>query len=447
MPISQLLIKICLILIAFAVAIWFLSTWAQGFSVWSTLGIVLATLATMLIFARIFRPLDHLARTSRDILDSAEKPIPTDSFELINKAFGARNKQLDKQSRKLGESREHFNAVLSGMADGVIAIDDQVNVLFANKVAREMLGLQTIDLVGKPLIGLVRFEAVEAIIREAIETQKTVSSEFRTHGTDRREIILRAAPMTGEPMPGMTLVFRDLTEINQLENMRREFVANVSHELKTPLASIKAYAETLLMGALNKPPENQKFVEQIESQADLLTQQVQDLLQIARIEAGRETIRQVSINLNQTCWECIDRFAREATTRDVELIFEPDDSIEFVDGDAEAIGTILDNLVSNAIRYTGDQGRVSLTTSIDDSFYQIEVADTGIGIPPENQHRVFERFYRVDKARSRDLGGTGLGLAIAKHLTESQNGRIELESKVGGGSKFRVFLPVTATTF
>ncbi len=249
----------------------------------------------------------------------------------------------------------------------------------------------------------------------------------------------------------MTLVFQDVTELVRLESIRRDFVAGASHELKTPLSAIKAIAETLLMGAINKSPDNLRFVQQIDQQADILSRQVHDLLQLARIESGLEAFKSEPVDLEDVCQESISHYQLEAQQKGVELQFLPviggDETGCFVWADHDALRTIFDNLVSNALRYGHHHGtgrrkahvKVQITASAKDCI--VEVIDNGIGIAPEHQARIFERFFRVDTARSREQGGTGLGLAIVKHLVMSFDGQIEVHSKLGIGSTFRATFP------
>jgi two-component system phosphate regulon sensor histidine kinase PhoR len=227
--------------------------------------------------------------------------------------------------------------------------------------------------------------------------------------------------------------------------MRREFVANVSHELKTPLAAIKAYAETLRLGAIHDRDKNLQFVEQIESQAELLNQQIHSLLQLARVESGQQLWNIETVAINEVCQECVHRFQSEAESRGVTLSFNPHPQPPNAVADRDGVRTILDNLISNALHYTPRDGRVTVATERDGRFVVVTVTDTGIGIAPEHQSRIFERFYRVDRARSRDRGGTGLGLAIVKHLVQAFAGRIEVQSQVGQGSCFTFHLPTPQT--
>jgi two-component system phosphate regulon sensor histidine kinase PhoR len=231
-----------------------------------------------------------------------------------------------------------------------------------------------------------------------------------------------------------------VSELRRLENLRREFVANVSHELKTPLAAIKAYAETLRMGAVNDPENNLAFVLRIEEQAERLHELILDMLQIARIESGQQTFNIVDVDLAEIIDDCLAQFADLAATKEIDLIGElPNEEIT-ARGDEEGLRTILNNLVDNAIKYTKAGGEVQIRCLQNGATVTLEVEDSGIGIPEKEQVRIFERFYRVDRARSREMGGTGLGLSIVKNLTQAFGGTVGVSSQTGKGSTFRVTL-------
>jgi two-component system phosphate regulon sensor histidine kinase PhoR len=248
--------------------------------------------------------------------------------------------------------------------------------------------------------------------------------------------------LQGEPCPGVVLVLQDVTELRRLEHLRQEFVANVSHELKTPLAAIKACAETLQDGAIDRPEVNREFTMKIEHEADRLNDLIVDMLRLAKIESGHEPVDLATVSLQETTADCVQRHLASAKRKDVKLVIETSDPALAVRADRDGVLTILDNLVDNALKYTDAGGLIKLKwTELGKDTIQIDVADNGAGIPDEHQSRVFERFYRVDQARSRELGSTGLGLAIVKHLSQSFGGTVSLDSQPGKGSTFRVSLP------
>ncbi len=224
--------------------------------------------------------------------------------------------------------------------------------------------------------------------------------------------------------------------------MRRDFVANVSHELKTPLAGIKAYAETLREGAIHDQEHNIDFLRRIESQAERLEQLILDMLSLARVESGEQPFEMENIDVRTTVSDCLKRHAALAEAKHISLQVEPPESPLAVRADREGLRQILDNLLDNAIKYTPQAGRVTIRWRRDDELAVFEVEDTGIGIATSEQQRVFERFYRVDRARSRELGGTGLGLSIVKHLAQAFGGGVSLRSRPGHGSVFIVRLAV-----
>jgi two-component system, OmpR family, phosphate regulon sensor histidine kinase PhoR len=240
---------------------------------------------------------------------------------------------------------------------------------------------------------------------------------------------------------GSVLVIHDITPLRKLERIRQDFVANVSHELKTPLAAIHAGAETLLDGALQDPEHNVRFLERIRENAERLHRLVQDLLSLGRIEAGQAVLEIKPLALEVGVEACLSRHGERAKSKGLRLEAAPPTHPVVVMADEEALAEILDNLVDNAIKYTPDGGAITLRWSRDNGEAVLHVEDTGVGIPEKDLPRVFERFYRVDKARSRELGGTGLGLSIVKHLISSLGGSIAATSQLGGGSTFTVRLP------
>jgi two-component system phosphate regulon sensor histidine kinase PhoR len=257
-------------------------------------------------------------------------------------------------------------------------------------------------------------------------------------------LAVQGTPLPGSPPAGAILVFHDVTDLRRLERMRQDFVANASHELKTPLASIKAYTETLLDGALQDESVNSLFLHRIDEQADRLDRITQDMLSLARLDAGQDVFQHKPMLLARAVRRCAEEQRARALAKglDYELEIAPETEAAVVTADEEAIRQILDNLIDNAIKYTPEGGRVLVSVSQDgQTAIALEVVDTGIGIARDEQPRIFERFYRVDRARSREVGGTGLGLAIVKHLVQSLGGQLSLRSRLGAGSTFTVQLP------
>jgi two-component system phosphate regulon sensor histidine kinase PhoR len=367
----------------------------------------------------------------------------------LARAFDETAAALQARITRLEQDRQQLRAVLSGMSEGVVAVDARRRLLFANASADKLFGLAP-GSVGRLVPELIRSPQVQ----EAVDATLAGTGPYRGEiAIGRREahlwsqprvLSVHGTPLPGSPATGAVLVFHDVTDLRRLERMRQEFVANVSHELKTPLASIKAYTETLLDWALHDEAVNVRFLRGIEEQADRLNQLILDLLCLARLESGQEVYQHGPLALGPVVGACVesqrDRAAAKSQSLDLDL--GPVDGETLVVADEEAVRQILDNLIDNALKYTPEGGRVRVSCRAEgDAALAVEVADTGIGIPRDDLPRVFERFYRVDKARSRELGGTGLGLAIVKHLVQSIGGQVTVDSRLGAGSKFTVLLP------
>ncbi len=363
-------------------------------------------------------------------------------WQALSLAFSEMETNLGAREKLMQEDRLRVQAVLSSMVEGVLAIDADQRIMVVNQSAVTMLSLHGDSVVGRYAGEVVRIPSFEFALEEARQSGQAVQAEFETVGPRRRRLSIRVTPIATKSTTELAVVLYDITDLRRLETVRRDFVANVSHELKTPLAAIKAYAETLRMGAIDDKENNRRFLEQIETHADLLDRQIRDLMHLARVESGRAAFEITVVNVDQACLECVDQFQDEAQRREVRLTFTENPQPVCARGDREAIHAVLDNLVSNAIRYTRPGGLVRISTSIENVYAVLTVADNGIGIAPEHQSRIFERFYRVDKARSRDVGGTGLGLAIVKHTVQALGGQIELTSSIGRGSTFKILLPL-----
>lgn len=341
---------------------------------------------------------------------------------------------------ELAETTERLSTVLSSMVDAVIAVDNSEHILFANPTAIKLVfDTSARDVVGRPIWEVIRNPTVQTVVGEALNgTGQQVECEIpRT----KQVVSIVSTPLEGDPCPGVVLVMHDVTRLRRLEAMRRDFVSNVSHELKTPLTVIQACAETLLDGAIDDPDHNRKFLKRIDSQSERLHRLILDLLKLSHIESDDAGLVYVDLNPQQLIEECVSNHESIANTRGLELKCECEDSIGLISADHEAMHTILGNLVDNAIRYSPKGSRIRLLGRATDSSVIFQVVDNGSGIPADRVERIFERFYRVDRARSREMGGTGLGLAIVKHLTQLHQGSVVCQSRLGEGATFTVTLP------
>lgn len=424
---------------------------AQGLRpLWLFAGVSIAVgvLVTWFVVRRMMQPLAELSRHVRSLSVAVGEPSPAlsgrDEFDALAVAFDQMQRDLADRRDQIEDHAERLQTVLSSMAEGVLAVGPDRAILLANDAARQLLDFATPDSHGRSLLTVTRARPVHDAVTQALASPAPTIIEFDAPGSTRRKLALRATRLPGDPCPGVVVVLHDMTELRRLESLRRELVANVSHELKTPLAAIKGYAETLRLGAINDQEHNLHFIRRIEEQADRLHKMILDILQIARVEAGQETFEFCDLSVADLLQQCSDQFAPAASAKQVDLSIQPPPQSLAIHADEEGAQTILSNLVDNAIKYTSPGGRISVRANEHDSVVVLEVADTGVGIPEQHLERIFERFYRVDKARSSELGSTGLGLSIVKHLAQAFGGHVTVESQPGRGSTFRVALPRAA---
>ncbi|WP_437224522.1 sensor histidine kinase [Planctomicrobium sp. SH661] len=375
---------------------------------------------------------------------------PADSFGLMAVEINGLVKETAEhvshqleQNRSLEQNKTLFQSILGTMIEGVLVLDAERRVLYFNDAARQVLGCSDRHVEGRPLWEVLR----AADLNEAIDAVYESGREFRKELELKRSksvVEITAVQLPLSPRPGVVVVLHEVTELRSLERMRREFVSNVSHELKTPLTSIQAYADTLLEGGLADEENNRKFVERILEQSDRLQALIQDMLRLARIESQSEAFQLRPVSLTKILESCTDARLAVARSRQIELKLTSTSPPVQVMADPSGLQTIFDNLISNALNYSREGGHVGVRWQVSGGEVQVEVQDDGIGVAHEHHERIFERFYRVDKARSRGAGGTGLGLSIVKHLTTVFGGRIEVISEPGQGSIFRVTLPVVS---
>lgn len=404
---------------------------------------LIATVANYMVIGRIIHPLTLLTKNVQAITEGRSQELrrvhSSDEVGTLSTAFNQMQTELATRFGQLRERNQQLSTVLGNLLEGIIAVDANENMVMANDASRRMLGMS--NAVGRPLLELARCRPLHDAVMKCLQTGDTVKTEFVSDGAVRRDLAVRATSLPGYPSSGVLVVLHDISELRRLESLRHEFVANVSHELKTPLASIKAYAETLRSGAINDQENNVRFVSRIEEQAERLHQLIVDMLHIARVEAGEEAFDIMPVGLRNVVDASAFQYAQSAKRKRIRLLVEPPAERVVVIADEDGLRTILDNLLSNAIKYTPEGGSVTVRWYADSGRCILKIQDTGIGISPEHQTRIFERFYRVDEARSRDLGGTGLGLSIVKHLCIAFGGSVEVQSVWGEGTTFRVSLP------
>ncbi len=361
------------------------------------------------------------------------------AFDAMSLRVTARIAELERWYDSLDQNNQQLGIVLEAMVEGVIAIDAQERILLANGAAIRMLDLKPTGLTGRPLWEAVRLPKFQELVSHALKSGEQHRIEIEV---PRTQSVLAAvmSRLSDKDNSGAVLVLHDVTDLRRLESLRHEFVSNVSHELKTPLAAISAYAETLLDGALEDASINRSFVGRIGEQADRLHTLILELLELARMESNEQVFELAATDVSSVLVECLDEHQDVAKSKSLRLEMQAPEVAVWGLADEESLRTVADNLLDNAINYTPSGGRIVVRWRREADMIVIEVEDNGVGIAKENQARIFERFFRVDRARSREVGGTGLGLSIVKHLCQMLGGQVQVASQLGKGSTFTVRL-------
>lgn len=333
------------------------------------------------------------------------------------------------------------DAILASMVEGVLAVDKDLRVIFCNNAFAKALGAQVPVHAGTPLLALVRDPGLREILIGVLTSGERTEQRLRLPVAADHTFEVLAGPLAGPSTRGALAILHDVTELERLERVRKDFVANVSHELRTPLAAIRGYAETLLSGALFDQENNRKFVEIIEAQATRLSNIASDLLTLSELESDAGPLQQPqTVSVRAAVESAVRTVESAASVRGVRLQCGPVEDLKAM-GSELRLYQVLVNLLDNAVKFNRPDGEVSIEVRAIDAHVRIAISDTGIGIPSEDLPRIFERFYRVDKARSRAMGGTGLGLSIVRHVVEQMHGSIDVNSQLGKGSEFIVTIP------
>lgn len=405
------------------------------------LALVVTLFMTSLASKLVTRTLRTLVVEAKAIAEGTRQGrIHLDSFSddlenlagSVNKMAGA----LEDTVRQLAEERDRFQSVLDGMRGGVVAFDANRNVTLANRAARKLFAWDHSP-VGKPAENVMPVpELLEALCDGGTHKHQL---EFAWHGEKKeRRIVAHVSPQA--PGEGVVLVFSDVTEMRRLESIRTDFVSNVSHELRTPVSVIFASAEALVSGGLSDGARAERFAAAVYKNADRLSRLVSDLLDLSRIESGKYGDGADQIFVNEVVERVVEHLESVADTRGQTLTLQTEPDL-FVQGDEVALEQILSNLLDNALKYTPETGHVEVRAKRERGKIRLEVEDDGPGVPDEHKNRIFERFYRMDAGRSREMGGTGLGLSIVKHLVMTFDGVVFVEDGTPDGSRFVVMLP------
>lgn len=372
--------------------------------------------------------------------------MPLGEYEALARALNEWAVRYEQTERLLREERNRIDLILRRMVEGVAVIEPNHKIVFCNDAFAQAMGLSGLPRAGKLLVEVTRAAGLLEVVDQVLASGETIRSEIEIGTGQRQTFAVTCGPIRDEAAPGAVLVLHDISEIRRIEQMRRDFVANVSHEFKTPLTAIQGFAETLLEGALSDKHNGPRFARIIKDHAHRLNRLTSDLLRLSLIEAGKVSVQRSEQALAELIQSCLDTVRMKAAQKKIALVAGDIPPGAQVYGDPSALREILINLLDNAIQYTPGGGKIVLGASQDAHGATLFVQDNGIGIPISEQQRIFERFYRVDDARSREVGGTGLGLAITKHLVEAHNGTISVSSALNQGATFNVFIPNAGET-
>jgi two-component system phosphate regulon sensor histidine kinase PhoR len=430
---------------------------------------ITATIVSYRIASSLTKPLEHITKVANDIsrldYDARVKLTRTDEIGQLGLAINGMADSLQQQLKRIRENEHLLQSVLANMTGGILMIDPQKRVVLINAEAQHILKMKEHQLLGKPYQAIKRNYEFTKFIETGLESKERLQEERHVYDPEDRILHFDGVPMyegnedegnesntsndsnaDGRVFKGMLFLLQDVTDIRRLEVMRSEFVANVSHELKTPIAAVKGFAETLLTGGVQDEETARSFLKIIYDEGDRLNRLIGDILDLSKIESRRVLLEYEPVHVKDLFDRIFEVLHSSASKKSISMQHSIADYI-FIEGDEDRLRQIFMNLLSNAISYTPEGGRVRVEARIaheneENERIIITVSDTGIGIPKKDLPRIFERFYRVDKARSRSSGGTGLGLSIVKHLIELHHGTITVESKVGEGSSFILDLPV-----
>ncbi len=411
--------------------------------------VILAFPLSQLVVGPIAQAVERIADGARDIArgaaPSAPEPYLDDEMVPLVTALSEMATAIKSQITAVDAERGRLAAILSHMGDGVIMVDEHGRISLMNNAAARLLGTSPSIAEGRSLVDITRDHELVAAARRHFISAETEAPILLEMGTPRRvvQVVATAVPAESGGKAHSLLLLQDVTELRRAEKVRREFVANVSHELRTPVASLKALAETLECGALEDPPAARLFLARMLLETDRLALLVEELLELALLESGALKLEQQPVDLAEIIPRAAERLQANADHHGVELLVDGCPESALVIGDALRLERVLINLIDNAVKFTAPGGQIRLSCELQGDRLVVAVADTGVGIPAQDQGRVFERFYKADRARA--SSGTGLGLAIAKHTIEAHGGRIWVQSTEGKGSTFFVSLPHVPT--
>ncbi len=408
----------------------------RPFLVAALISLAIAVLLSMIFSSLFARPIVRLSEFARQI-SAGNFPGPfavRSRYEIgeLEEALEGMSRDLSRTFGNLTAEKDRMNAILSAMVEGVIAVDDGGKVMAINESARKMFLIEG-DIVGKNAVENVRNSEISDMIRGSLAGERAGEREVKIFSPQEKNLLVQSARIG---KGGAVLVMHDITNLKKLEKIRSEFAANVSHELKTPLTSIKASAETLTAGAIEDNKEAAEFLEKIRKNTERLSALIDDVMELSELETGRLAGKAAAVGIGEAVDAALDAVSAKMKARKIRLTVALDDPSAGLLCGREHLQRVLINLLDNAVKYNKEGGSIEVSSRSRNGSMTITIKDTGIGIEQKHLPRIFERFYTVDRSRSRELGGTGLGLAIVKHIVELYGGEIGVESAPGEGSAF-----------
>jgi two-component system phosphate regulon sensor histidine kinase PhoR len=401
---------------------------------------------TLLVSRGFTNRVDRLTAFSKRVAEGDFHAEPVggsgDALDSLGSSLNQTAGRLNQMIRTVTEERNLSSAILGSMVEGVAVVNANERVLFSNPSFASILGLDVPPQPGSGLVEVIRQTELIEAVRKVLAGEQRVESEIVTGTLRQHFFAATVAAVRTTQANGAVVVLHDITDLRKLERVRRDFVANVSHEFRTPLTAIQGFSETLLAGAMNDPQNRDRFLGIIVEHSRRLARLTEDLLMLSKMDADRLELEIRRLPVEQLVSSCIETSQPRAIEKDLRLSVNMAKNIPDIAGDRRRLTEVLQNLLDNAIQYTPSGGQIMVSAETKDGEVVFTVSDTGIGIPEADQPRIFERFYRVDVARSREVGGTGLGLSIAKHLMEAHNGKLWVESEVGQGSQFHFSVPI-----
>jgi len=435
--------------VLFYLAVMLAGLWRTGPLLGFFLWLVPMLFLAWLLIRKIVRPITEIVKGAGELAQgNLERQIMVDGeAELgdLARSINILAGRLRKMKRRVAEETDLSRAILNSMVDCVVALDREGRVRLVNKAVERTFGVSEAACLGKSVVGAVRSFEFERLVQGVLADGRGLVEEMPIFTPQPRSFLIHITPLAAGG-GGVVAILRDTTEAKRLERVRSDFFANVSHELRTPLTSINGFLETLLDGSLDDEASTRHFLEIMSTEAERLSRLIDDLFVLSDIENRRRTFKKEAVAMDALIGKIEDMFTMMAQDRGVTLRTSVADGLPPAWGDGDMITQLMINLVDNAVKYTPSGRQVEVTAFLDETLQvAVRVADTGVGMAEDDLPRIFERFYRVDKARSREQGGTGLGLSIVKHIVETLGGRIEVASKLGRGSTFTVRLPACHT--